>query len=51
MKTVDTGVLNPSFIDFALPSSFARETLYYPIEFGDFFCDNSYAVERNYLDQ
>ena len=51
MKIVDAGVLAPSFIDFTIPSSFARETLYYPIEYGQFFCDKNYLVERNYLDQ
>ena len=51
MKILDAGVLTPSFIDFTIPSSFARETLYYPVEYGDFFCDNSYYIERNFLDQ
>lgn len=51
MKMQSAGVLTPSFIDFAIPSSFARETLYYPIEYGKFFCDSSYYIERNYLDQ
>lgn len=36
MKIIDKGVLSQSVIDFTIPSSFARETLYYPIEYGDF---------------
>ena len=51
MKITDSGVLNPSFIDFAIPSSFARETLFYPTEFGQFSCNNQYKIERKYLDQ
>ncbi|MBR2188634.1 MAG: helix-turn-helix transcriptional regulator [Eubacterium sp.] len=51
MKIVDSGVLESSFLDFTIPSSFARETLYYPIEYGTFVCDRNYAIERKYLDQ
>ncbi|MBQ9321422.1 MAG: helix-turn-helix transcriptional regulator [Eubacterium sp.] len=51
MKIIDKGVLSQSVIDFTIPSSFARETLYYPIEYGDFFCDQNYVIERKYLDR
>ena len=29
MQIVDTGVLTPSFMDFSLPSEFAKSAMYY----------------------
>ena len=51
MQIVDTGVLPPSFMDFSLPSEFAKSALYYCPQFGRFICNSDYRVERDYLDQ
>lgn len=51
MKIVDSGVLPPSFMDFTVPSHFAQQALYYVLQFGHFYCDRQYHVEREFLDQ
>ena len=51
MKIVDSGVLPPSFMDFTIPSHFAQQALYYVLQFGHFYCDGQYRVQRDYLDQ
>lgn len=50
MKIVDIGVLNQSFMEFAIPSDFAKNALYYCLEFGHFFCDGQYNIQRKYLE-
>lgn len=50
MEIVDTGVRAPSFMDFTLPSDFARHTLFYTPQFGHFYCDNAYHIAREHLD-
>ena len=50
MKIQDTGVVEPSFMDFAIPSGFAKQALYYTPEFGHFYCRTNYRVERTHLD-
>lgn len=49
MDIVDKGVLPASFMDFSLPSEFAREALFYLDLFGHFFCTSDYHVSRNYF--
>lgn len=50
MKITDKGVLPASFMDFSLPSTFAQSALYYSLQFGHFFCNNEYFIDRrNYL--
>ena len=51
MIITDTGVLEPSFIDFTLPSAFARSALRYVIQYGRFFCDERYRIKRDFLNQ
>lgn len=50
MKIVDTGVLEHSFMEFAIPSDFAKNALYYCLEFGHFFCNEQYNIQRKYLE-
>ena len=51
MRIVDTGVLTPSFMDFSLPSAFAKTALYYCPQFGRFICNRDYRIERESIDQ
>ncbi len=51
MRIVDTGVLTPSFMDFSLPSEFAKTALYYCPQFGRFICNSDYHIERESIDQ
>ena len=51
MKIVDTGVLAPSFMDFTIPSEFAKRALFYVAQFGYFHCNHEYRVSREFLDQ
>lgn len=51
MRIVDTGVLTPSFMDFSLPSEFAKTALYYCPQFGRFICNRDYRIERESIDQ
>lgn len=50
MKIVDVGVSNASFMDFTIPSDFARQALYYCPQFGHFYCNDNYYIERDFLD-
>ncbi|WP_296828680.1 AraC family transcriptional regulator [uncultured Megasphaera sp.] len=50
MEIRDKGVVPPSFMGFSIPSSFARQALYYTPEFGHFYCQDKYHVERLHLD-
>lgn len=45
MVIQDKGVIEPSFMDFSIPSGFAREALLYTPEVGHFYCEESYRVE------
>lgn len=45
MVIQDKGVFSPSFMDFSIPSSFAREALLYAPEVGHFFTNTDYRVE------
>lgn len=49
MEIVDSGVCAPSYMDFTLPSDFAQNALYYVPQFGHFYCDAAYRVERDAL--
>lgn len=51
MDIIDSGVYAPSFMDFVVPSAFARNTLYYALQFGHFYCDEKYVIQRDSLDQ
>lgn len=50
MKILDPGVIGSSFIDFTIPSDFARHALYYCPQFGHFYCNNKYDIARESLD-
>lgn len=50
MKIVDKGVSQASFMDFSIPSDFARSALYFSPHFGHFYCDSAYQVARDSLD-
>ncbi len=51
MTIIDSGVLPPSFMDFTIPSNFARNALYYVLQFGHFYCDKHYHIHRENLEQ
>lgn len=46
MKIVDKGVVEPSYMDFMVPSNFAKSALYYLYQFGHFYCNHEYNIER-----
>lgn len=50
MKIVDAGVKENSFMDFTIPTEFAKRTLYYMPQYGHFLCDSLYRIERETLD-
>lgn len=50
MKITDLGVLEPSLMDFILPSDFAKQALYYAPQFGHFYCDSHYKIDRQFVD-
>lgn len=50
MKITDSGVIAPSFLDFTIPSEFARQNLYWILEYGHFYCNSHYSIGRKYLD-
>ncbi len=50
MKIVDKGVLDPSYLDFTIPSDFARNHLYWVPQYGRFYCNQDYSIQRSYLD-
>ena len=50
MKIVDTGVLGTSFMDFSIPSDFAKSALYYCPQFGHFYCTDGYNIAREHLE-
>ena len=50
MKIVDNGVIGASFMDFMIPTEFAKKALYYCPQFGHFYCDNHYRISRESLD-
>lgn len=49
VKIVDKGVLETSFIDFSQPSEFDKKALYYTCDFGHYFCNGDYRIERESL--
>lgn len=49
MKIVDSGVVNPSFMDFTLPSHFCTSALYRVPQFGHFYCNENYCIDRGPL--
>ncbi len=51
MEIIDKGVLDGSFMDFYVPTEFARKALFYSESFGHFICDRSYRIDRKYLNQ
>lgn len=50
MKITDQGVLKPSWLDFTIPSEFAKSSLYYMNHCGHFYCNQDYSVARSALD-
>ena len=50
MNPPDKGLLLSSRVDFTIPSPFAREHLYYLIQYGHYQCVPGYEVERDFLD-
>lgn len=43
-------VLEPSLMDFILPFNFAKQALYYAPQFGHFYCDSHYKIDRQFVD-
>lgn len=50
MKIIDAGVKESSFMDFTIPTEFAKRTLYYMPQYGHFLCDSLYRIERETLE-
>lgn len=50
MKIADKGVVSPSYFDFTAPSEFARQNLYWVPQYGRFYCNRDYLVNRSWLD-
>lgn len=50
MKPPDKGLLLSSHVDFTIPSPFAREHLYYLIQYKRYQCVPGYEVKRDFLD-
>lgn len=50
MKIIDNGVGTPSYMDFTIPSDFAKEALYCIPQFGHFYCGSDYDIRRDRLD-
>ena len=48
MKPPDKGLLLSSRVDFTIPSPFAREHLYYLIQYGRYQCVPGYEVKRGF---
>lgn len=50
MNPPDKGLLLSSRVDFTIPSPFAREHLYYLIQYRRYQCVPGYEVKRDFLD-
>lgn len=50
MEIADTGVMEGSFMDFTIPTEFARRALYYMPQYGHFLCNGAYDIRRETLD-
>ena len=50
VKPPDKGLLLSSRVDFTIPSPFAREHLYYLIQYKRYQCVPGYEVKRDFLD-
>lgn len=50
MEIVDAGVLEGSFMDFTIPTDFAKRALYYIPQYGHFHCIPPYDIQRESLD-
>ena len=50
MKIMDAGVSGESFMDFTIPTEFAKRALYYIPQYGHFLCDGDYNISRQTLD-
>ena len=48
MKYTEPGVFGDSFVNFTIPSGFARSALYCCPEVGYFYCNSSYDIRRQY---
>ena len=51
MEIIDKGVLEGSFMDFSIPSEFARRALFFTESFGHYICNKNYRIERPHLKQ
>lgn len=50
VKPPDKGLLLSSRVDFTIPSPFAREHLYYLIQYRRYQCVPGYEVKQDFLD-
>ena len=50
VKLPDKGLLLSSRVDFTIPSPFAREHLYYLIQYRRYPCVPGYEVKEDFLD-
>lgn len=50
VKPPDKGLLLSSRVDFTIPSPFAREHLYYLIQYRRYQCVPGYEIKRDFLD-
>lgn len=47
MYVIDRGILEPSYMEFLMPSTFTQEALYYITELGHFYCDTNYQYNSD----
>ena len=50
MRYSEPGVIGASFVDFTIPSDFAKNALYCCPQVGHFYCNEKYNIERDFLD-
>lgn len=50
MQIVDSGVISPSYLDFTIPSEFARKNLYWVSQYGHYYCTSDYYIKRESID-
>lgn len=50
MKMVEAGVLDNSIIHFQTPSKFAQNALYHSPQYGHFYCNQNYHIQRSPID-
>lgn len=50
MEITDKGIIGNSFIDFTIPTQFAKNTLYYVTEYGHYFSNENYFIKREKIE-